>query len=187
MERTDKDLVRLTKRGDQAAFRELVERYQRKIFSVALGMVGNSDDAMDITQETFISAYRSVKNFRGDSSFYTWICRIAINLGIDMKRRNARSFNADEQEIEALEQSSGANNPESGNPRDAYFQAERREAITKAIEQLPPAQRSTIILREVDGLSYEEIASTLKISKGTVMSRLHYARKRLQGQLEPYL
>ncbi|MBZ0252350.1 MAG: sigma-70 family RNA polymerase sigma factor [Candidatus Methylomirabilis sp.] len=186
MERTDAELVRHAQKGDQDAFRALLERYERKVFSVALGMVQSPDDAMDVTQEAFISAYRSLGRFRGESTFYTWLCRIAINLAIDFKRRGARSLAVDPADLEALEAASPAvDGPE--DPNEAYFQTERREAILKAVDELPPAQRAAIILREVDGLAYEEIAQVLKISKGTVMSRLHYARKKLQARLEPYL
>lgn len=190
MERSDRDLVRACQRGDKEAFRELVERYQRKIVSVAIGMVHNPDDALEIAQETFIKAYENLGRFKGESSFYTWIYRIVVNLAIDFQRRERRHPTV------ALEDRLGP----SGEPYEDNLKEERltepsQEAqahevgdrVTEAINELTPDHKAVILLREVEGLSYDEISRVMQCSKGTVMSRLHYARKKLQKRLKDCL
>lgn len=192
MERSDQDLVRATRRGDREAFRELVERYQRKIVSVAIGMVHNPDEAMEIAQETFTKAYQNLGQFKGDSSFYAWLYRIAFNMAIDHQRREQRrpTVPLDERaggggEVigEALAQQSGIGN-------DPFKRVQSREIgarVAQAINELTPDHKAVILLREVEGLSYEEISRVMQCSKGTVMSRLHYARKKLQDKLRDCL
>ena len=192
MERSDGELVRDVRRGDREAFRELVERYQRKIVSVALGMVQNPEDAMEIAQDTFIKAYENLENFKGESSFYTWLYRIAFNRAIDFRRRERRTPTV------GLEDRPSGN--ESGERYGDFLKEERAtdpfhetesheigERVTQAIDELTPDHKAVILLREVEGLSYEEISRVMRCSKGTVMSRLHYARKKLQGKLKDCL
>ena len=189
MERSDRELVRDARHGDKEAFRELVERYQRKVLSVALGMVHNQEDALEITQETFIKAYENLNKFKGESSFYTWLYRIVVNRAIDFRRRERRHPTV------ALEDRAGTGN--AGEGYEDTLKEERlpdpdREAqaheigdrVSEAINELTPDHKAVILLREVEGLSYEEISRVMQCSKGTVMSRLHYARKKLQKKLK---
>lgn len=193
VEETDHNLVVLARNGDHQAFRLLVERYQRKVYSVTYGMVRNPEDAMDLTQDAFIKAYRNLASFQGSSSFYTWIYRIAVNLCIDHLRKNGRvqsvdyddKFKHDQDEV--ADGSSLLPSRLGGNPEKAMGRKELIEQMQQALESLSPNHRTVILLREVEGLSYEEIAQVLDISKGTVMSRLHHARKNMQTALSSYV
>ncbi len=189
MERSDQDLVRASRRGDEEAFRELVERYQRKVVAVALGMVHNRDDAVEIAQETFVKAYENLDRFKGESSFYTWLYRIVVNRAIDFQRRERRHPT-----VGLEDWSGGGENYEEvlkeERLTDPYQETESREVgarVTAAINELTPDHKAVILLREVEGLSYEEISRVMQCSKGTVMSRLHYARKKLQKRLKDFL
>lgn len=188
---SDGELVQRARDGDRDAFRELVERYQRRIATLALGMLRNREDALDVVQETFTKAYQSLDRFKGDASFYTWTYRIAVNLCIDHQRREAklpsatleprlgeRSADRAEDPLAALPDSS-----EQGDPYQRTRDAEIAQGLHRAIADLTPEHRAVILLREVDGLSYEEISRVLECPKGTVMSRLHYARRQLQERL----
>ena len=184
---SDGELVERGREGDRDAFRELVERYQRRIATLAFGMLRNREDALDVVQETFAKAYQRLDRFKGDTSFYTWTYRIAVNLCIDHQRREAKLPHA------ALEPRDGdrADDPlaalpdatEHGDPYQSTRDAEIARALATAISELTPEHRAVILLREVDGLSYEEISRVLDCPKGTVMSRLHYARRQLQERL----
>jgi RNA polymerase sigma-70 factor, ECF subfamily len=178
----DRELVQRTQDGDQDAYRVLVERYQGRIFAVAYGILHNREDAREVTQEAFIKAFRNLSGFRRDASFYTWLYRIAINLGIDFRRkayRNRETGNLDEGRLGPDVVSPITPRPV-GNPGQTLERKELREKIRSAIDQLPDDQKTVIILREVEGLSYKEIADTMNCAEGTVMSRLFYARKKLQ-------
>lgn len=188
-DRTDAELVGLAAGGDRDAFRELVERYQRRVLAVVTGMLHDREAALDVTQETFIKAFRSIGRFKGDASFYTWIYRIAVNLAIDHQRREWRRPNtvdgrhpSGEGPTEDLVERIGDDAP-AGDPFQAARDSEVRERVRAAIEELTPDHRAVILLREVEGLSYDEISRVMQCSKGTVMSRLHYARKKLQRRL----
>lgn len=193
MERSDEELAREVQQGNREAFRELVERHQRKITGLLSGMLQNPEDAMEIAQETFAKAFRSLDGFRGESSFYTWLYRIALNLAIDFRRRSRRA------PAVALQDRLGNSETDSSyedvigdeeESRDPFARARSRELgqrVSEAIEELTPEHRAVILLREVEGLSYEEISDVMQCSKGTVMSRLHYARKRLQNRLRDLL
>ncbi len=190
LERSDRELARASRGGDRDAFRELVERYQRKIISVALGMVHNRDDAVEIAQETFVKAYENLAQFKGESSFYSWLYRIVINLAIDYQRREHR------RPMVPIEERPGGGGEDMGPPlmeppsTDPYQRVKSREIgerVVQAINDLTPDHKAVILLREVDGLSYEEISRVMQCSKGTVMSRLHYARKKLQAKLRDCL
>lgn len=190
MEPSDWELVRRARDGDRSAFRTLVERYQRKIAALALGMLRNREDALDVVQETFTKAYQSLDRFKGDSSFYTWIYRIASNLCIDHQRRDSKLVYVPLDARSTDGETTGEEIPAAaleGNEPDEPFQrardAEISEGLAKAISELTPEHRAVILLREVDGLSYEEISQVLGCPKGTVMSRLHYARRQLQERL----
>jgi RNA polymerase sigma-70 factor (ECF subfamily) len=169
----------------------LVEQYQGKVAALAIGMLRNRDDALDVVQEAFTKAYQSLDRFKGDSSFYTWLYRIALNLCIDHQRRDVK--------MPQVSLDAPAERDESGPPAvqlpgdsddEPFARARNREIagrLKAAIAELTPEHRAVILLREVDGLSYEEISQVLQCPKGTVMSRLHYARRQLQAQLRELL
>jgi RNA polymerase sigma-70 factor, ECF subfamily len=188
----DLELVRRCQKGDDAAFGQLVSRYQRKVYTIALGMVKSPDDAMDIAQEAFIKIHRYVGNFQGSSSFYTWLYRIVVNLCIDHMRRSGKWVSAefdermidrehDEKEVCVLSSDLG------NNPSRTVGRRELAEQIQRAIDELPPYHSAVIIMREIEGMSYSEMAKAMRVSKGTIMSRLHHARHKLQKLLEGYL
>lgn len=186
-------LVGRAKDGDLASFRMLVERYQAKAHAVALGIVGSYEDAEDVVQEAFLKAFRSLSSFREQSSFYTWLYRIVFNLSIDLSRKSYRSAEISVESSPAVEKA--ASEPRKGNygyvshidgPDASFERAELQAGFKRALASLSPQHRAVIVLREIDGLSYEEISSVVGCSKGTVMSRLHHARKRLQAALKDY-
>lgn len=188
----DTELVERCQNGDQRAFRKLVERYQRKVYTIAFGVLRNHDDAQDVSQDAFVKVYKHLKNFQGNSSFYTWLYRIVLNLCIDRKRRAARAAQVDYDD--ALDHSPDAlgDGPTLASihidgPGKALARKELMEHMQKALEKLSEDHREILVLREVEGLSYEELAETLGIAKGTVMSRLFHARKNFQRALKRYL
>ncbi len=188
MERTDAELVRLARQGDRSAFQELVERYQRKIYAVLLGMLHDHDAAWETSQETFIKALRSLESFKGESGFYTWLYRIAVNLAIDYQRREWRRPVATGVSDDVLEsQQAVQEDLQRDDPFRRVGDREIGERVRAAIDQLTPEHRAVILLREVEGLSYDEISRVMECAKGTVMSRLHYARKKLQALLKDVL
>lgn len=185
----DVRLVELARAGDQAAFRVLVERYQRKLYGLALAMVKEPDEARDVVQEAFLKAWRSLDRFEGQAKFYTWLYRIATNLCIDRarSRRRAPKVEFDEAvdwDAREEEGSSGISPQRLGfDPGRALHDREIREQVTAALQRLSPIHRTVLLLREVEGLAYKEIAETMQCSEGTVMSRLFHARKRMQQML----
>jgi len=181
----DRELVQRVVGGEQEAYKVLVDRYQGRVFRVAYGLMRNREDARDVTQEAFIKAYRNLPNFRRDSSFYTWIYRITVNLGIDQKRKayRSRETELDEGRLTPDDAHHTGPRPMPG-PRQSLMRKQLSGRIGEAIASLPEDQRQVIVLREVQGLSYKEIAETTGIAEGTVMSRLFYARKKLQALLE---
>ena len=186
---SDWELVQQTRAGDRDAFRELVERYQRRIGALALGMLRNREDALDIVQETFARAYQNLDRFKGDAAFYTWVYRIAVNLCVDHQRRTTKQALAP---LEVDDRGAGPalalpDGPRPDQPFARARDAEIARRMHDAIRELTPEHRAVILLREVEGLSYEEISQALDCPKGTVMSRLHYARRQLQGRLRGLL
>ena len=175
------ELIDRARNGDSEAFGALVERYQRRVVGVALAVVKNQDDAIELAQETFVRAFENLKNFESRSSFSTWLYRIAANLSIDFWRREGRHVvlrGEDAQnEIERLPSLQGDSFKE-------VSRSELSERLKKALDQLTPEHRAVILLREVEGLSYDEISETLQCPRGTVMSRLHYARTHLRTILQ---
>ena len=183
----DADVVARAREGDHAAFRVLVERYQGRAYRLALRVLRDEDQAQDAVQDAFLKAYGSLDRFEGRSGFYTWLYRIVMNQCLDRKRRD-RS----DREVEWSEDLSAAvaghpegpsADPGQSGPHAEAERSELRAVVARAIQALPEDARRTVQLREIDGLSYKEIAETLGIPKGTVMSRLHYARRRLQESL----
>lgn len=183
----DEDLIRAAVAGDDAAFRELLERYKKRAYGVALGIVGDPDEAQDVVQDAFIKAYYNLKEFRFGSNFYTWFYRLLVNQAIDRWRKTARAAAVSLDETWLSEESSP---PETvafpRTPEELAGNRELSEALGRAIGALPEYHRAVIVLREVDGLAYEEIAAVLKCSVGTVMSRLHYARAKLREALSEH-
>jgi len=149
------------------------------VWRLAVRVLRDEEKARDAVQEGFLKVYRSLDRFEGRSSFYTWLYRLVLNLCLDMRRRD-RS----DREVEWSEERLPAPGEADGGPAGALERSEIRKRVAAAIETLPDVQRETLVLREVEGLSYKEIADALGISKGTVMSRLHYARKKIQRILE---
>ncbi len=181
----DRALARLAKKGDRQAFKELVSMYEGRAKAVALGIMGNRDDAEDIVQEAFVKAYRNISSFRGQSSFYTWLYRIIHNLSIDASRRAYRRYEVstdDSAKIDyAARQGSSDNYIGHVDDPDQYMRRQEiRSRFSEALSALSPEHRTVITLREIDGLSYSEISDVVGCTKGTVMSRLHHARKKLQ-------
>jgi len=186
---SDWELVQRAQAGDREAFRELVERYQRKIAALALGMLRSREDALDIVQETFTKAYQSLDRFKGDSAFYTWVYRIAHNLCVDHQRRTAKQpqLSLDAATPGEPPPLPAPDGPRPDQPFDRARDAEIARRLHEAIRELTPDHRAVILLRELEGLSYEEISQVLECPKGTVMSRLHYARRQLQARLRGLL
>ncbi|MBP2675481.1 MAG: polymerase, sigma-24 subunit, subfamily [Deltaproteobacteria bacterium] len=180
----DDELIRRTLGGDEDAFRELVERYKSRAFGVVVGIVGSRDDALDVVQESFVKAYYKLKDFRFGSNFYTWFYRLLVNQAIDRWRKTSRSGEVPLDEGWLSEE---VTPPDSfahpSTPEKLLENRELGEALQKAIAALPEHHRAVILLREVEGMAYEDIAKTLGCSQGTVMSRLHYAREKLKAAL----
>ena len=184
MELSDWQLVQKCQAGDIASFQELVSRYHQKVYMVIVGLLRNPDDAMEVAQESFFRAYRKITSFQGQSSFYTWLYRIAVNICIDHQRRQKRNpLEFRESMDEVFEQQ----NEVARDPFSDVHDRELRENILSAIDDLSPEHKAVIVLRTLEGMSYKDIGEILGCSEGTVMSRLHYARKKLQNKLSAFL
>jgi len=183
--RHDHALIERAKRGDSHAFRELVERHQRRALMLAMALVRDEQDAREVVQEAFLRVHRGLDSFQGTSSFFTWLYRIVTNLSIDLMRRPARREtdveayleHVDENDIPFLSRIDGAD------PFDAVRRQEIARRIERGLCELPPYHRGVIVMREVHGMSYEEMADAMGVSKGTIMSRLFHARQKLQRAL----
>ncbi|MFZ5877712.1 MAG: sigma-70 family RNA polymerase sigma factor [Nitrospirota bacterium] len=185
----DGPLVAKAQRGDEHAFGELVTRYRTRMYQLAYGMVNHHETAMDLTQEGFLRAYQHLAAFRGEAKFSTWLRRIVTNACLDYVRKaEHRAATASYDETRAEDEDpdgvslAGALDP----PDSGVTRWELGRAILEAMRELTPEQRAAIVLREVEEMSYEEIAKTMDCAVGTVMSRLHYARKRLQSLLREH-
>jgi RNA polymerase sigma-70 factor, ECF subfamily len=183
----DQALIERTRRGDVSAFEPLVERYRERVWRLAYNYLRDREDAWDATQEAFVRAWQALPSFRGQSAFYTWLFRIAVNVATDRARQRAaqrRAFGAErvpEEEWERVMVEQGSS------PEDMAARGEQRARLRQALDMLPEYHRTIIILSDLQGLSYREIAEVLDIPMGTVMSRLHNARKRLRRVLGPLL
>jgi RNA polymerase sigma-70 factor (ECF subfamily) len=184
----DQALVEQVQAGDKQAFDVLVLKYQNKIIQLVNRYVHDADEAKDVAQEAFIKAYRAIGRFRGDSAFYTWLYRIAINTAknylVASGRRPPRS-DIDAQDAEQYEGATGLK--EYATPERLLLKDEIQAAIATAIDELPDDLRTAIILRELEGLSYEEIAQTMECPIGTVRSRIFRARDAIDTRLKPLL
>lgn len=173
----DADLVRLCQNGDMAAFEQLFHKYQERVYGTALRMMSNKEDALDLTQEIFLKAYQNIHKFKSTSAFSTWLYRLSVNLCIDELRKRKRLANTVPLE-EAVSQAD-ANTPE-----DYAISKDRERQVWEALNSLKEKERAIIILRDMEGLSYKEIAEVFKCSLGRVKSRLHEARQSLKAILE---
>src|SRR5438132_363782 len=178
------ELVKQCQRGDSTAFDELVVRYRTRVFGMIYNMVHNEQDAWDLAQDGFVKAWKSIDRFRGQSAFYTWLYRIVTNVGIDWLRKkqiHAESEfdeNVGLSDVEPAARTAPRADPL---PSQKMEQREIRARIDEAIAKLSPEHRSVIVLKEMQDLQYNEIAEVMNCSIGTVMSRLFYARKKLQA------
>jgi RNA polymerase sigma-70 factor (ECF subfamily) len=176
----DVALVKASQRGDTVAFEQLVRRHADKIYARAFSMVRNEEEATDLAQETWVKGWQRLKQFHGDASFVTWMTRITINLCLDhlrkQKRQRAESIEHLDEEFGGVERQMPV---VTVNPTERLERAELRARIDRALGQLTDAHRTVLILHEFEGLEYKEIATRMKCSIGTVMSRLFYARRRM--------
>lgn len=186
----DLELVDKARGGDHQAFRTLYDRYRRRAYALAFGMLKNQDDALDVVQEGFIKAHRYLDKFEGNSSFYTWLYRIVYNLCVDHMRKRKRARHVDFDDAIAHHEEDAPVGEESllpsvlgANPHKSLARAEIREQIQAALDTLSDNHRSVLVMRELEGLSYEEMAQVMQCSKGTIMSRLFHARKNMQRRL----
>jgi RNA polymerase sigma-70 factor (ECF subfamily) len=181
----DRALVERCQKGDQSAFEELVILYRGKVYAMTLNMIRNDADAWDLSQEVFVKAWKALPKFENRSAFYTWLYRITHNVTYDfMRKKKIRTEGEfDEAVGHAAEPGAPTAPREIERPDSAMERGELRGKIAEAIENLSPDHREVILLKELDGLSYQEIADSVSCSIGTVMSRLFYARKKLQAAL----
>jgi RNA polymerase sigma-70 factor (ECF subfamily) len=187
VEPDDRVLVKRCQAGDSSAFNDLVLRYRNKAFMMIYGMVQNEQDAWDLAQEGFLKAWRSIHRFKGESSFYTWLYRIMTNVTIDALRRKGIHGEAEfDDRIAPANVDPGSRTTPSAVPLPhvKLEQNEIRQRIDEAIRKLSPEHRAVIVMKEIEDLQYSEIAEILNCSLGTVMSRLFYARKKLQILLQ---
>ena len=185
---TDQQLVARVQKGDTRAFDMLVLKYQHKILGLIGRYVRDADEAMDVAQEAFLKAYRAIDRFRGDSAFYTWIYRIAINTAknhLVATSRRPPGGDIDAQEAEQYDSAAGLR--EYDTPERLLLKDEIQATIAQAIELLPDDLKTAITLRELEGMSYEEIAQTMECPIGTVRSRIFRARDAIDSSLKPLL
>ncbi len=184
----DQELVRRVQNGEKAAFDILVRKYEHKLANVIGRYIRDPGEVLDVAQEAFIKAYRALPNFRGDSAFYTWLYRIAINTAKNhLVASNRRPPNDDIDAQDAEQFESGGGLKEYATPERMALQSELASTIQAAIDDLPEELRTAIVLRELDGLSYEEIASAMDCPIGTVRSRIFRARDAIDNRIRPLL
>ena len=185
---SDQQLVQRVQAGEKSAFDLLVRKYQHRVLKLVSRFVSDAAEAEDVAQEAFIKAYRALASFRGDSAFYTWLYRIAINTAknaLVSNRRRPVDFDLDLQDPEQYDRH--ARLKEGDTPEGVLLTEEIRSVVEKAMEQLPEDLRTAIVLRELEGLSYEEIAEAMDCPVGTVRSRIFRAREAIDKKLKPLL
>jgi RNA polymerase sigma-70 factor (ECF subfamily) len=183
----DRELILQAQKGDKAAFRRLVDRHQRRAFSIAYGLVRDDNDAREIVQDAFLRVFRGLDTFQNNSSFFTWLYRIVTNLAIDLMRKPGRK-GAELDESRAIDEDAAQDFPlmsriDGADPIDVLRRKEIAKRVQAALDDLPPYHRGVILMREVEGMSYEEMAQAMNVSKGTIMSRLFHARQKMQKAL----
>jgi RNA polymerase sigma-70 factor (ECF subfamily) len=185
----DQQLVERVQRGDKRAFDLLVNKYQRKLGRLLSRFIRDPSEVEDVTQEAFIKAYRALPNFRGDSAFYTWLYRIGINTAknhlVAMGRRAPTSTEMDAEEAENLE--SGDQLRDLNTPENQMMSRQVGDTVNQTLQELPEELRTALTLREIEGLSYEEIATAMQCPVGTVRSRIFRAREAVAAKLKPLL
>lgn len=185
---TDQELVEKVQRGDKNAFNLLVTRYQHKVAHLVSRYVKNSGDVADVTQEAFIKAYRALPNFRGDSAFYTWLYRIAVNSAKNYLVAQGRKPPANDVDAEEADYFDGSDAlKEQNSPERSLMSEQLEKVLFDTVEQLPEDLRMAITLRELEGLSYEDIAHVMNCPVGTVRSRIFRAREAIDKVLQPML
>ena len=178
--RTEHDLIERAGRGDADAFEQLLSAQEGRMYAVALRMCGNREDAQDCMQEAMIRIYRAISSFKGQSSFSTWVYRVTMNSCLDeLRRRKARTATS----LDAMVENGFAPTDESDTPERHTLQAEQRRLLEKTIAELPEDMRAAIVLRDIQGCSYDEIAQVLETNVGTIKSRISRGRERLRGIL----
>ena len=187
----DEELVRRCAGGDREAFNDLVLKYQQKVFSVAYRFVGDPEEANDLAQEIFTAAYQNLKSFRGDSKFSTWLFQIATNRGKNrfkyLKRRGFFMNKGSSDTDDEGDQFNRALPDQTANPEELLSGNQIRRAVVEAINELEPDHKEIVILRDIEGLSYDEIARILNLPEGTTKSRLHRARMVVKEKLKKVL
>ena len=181
-------LVAALKRKDEAAFATLVQHYQKRLFGIAYGITLDREESLDIVQESFVRVFQKIDGFRGDAGIATWLYRITVNLSLNWKRRWKRRLRRFHVSLETEETAeSKALRDDREVPDSIYLGGELEHHFRQALTALPEALRSAFVLKELEGLSYEEIGRILNVKKGTVSSRLFNARQRLKNSVKPYL
>lgn len=186
----DVDLVRASQDGSLAAFDELIRRYQQRVYATVYHMTSNHEDADDLTQESFIKAFKALKRFKGDSSFYTWVYRIAVNRTINfLKQRKRKSYHMslNDMDLQVEKHADLLMFISDKTPRRDVRLNELQEQMNKAMQKLSETHRLTVTLHDIQGMSHEEIGKIMDCNTGTVRSRLFYARQQLQALLSEYL
>ncbi len=185
----DETLVARVQHGDASAFDFLVERYKERLYATVYHMTANHEDANDLVQEAFIKAFKSLGNFKRESSFYTWIYRIAVNRTINhlKRRKNKNHFSLDDIDAHIQTDPDFVELMSHVTPRREVGLTELQEKLNEALQKLSEAHRAVVIMHDVQGMTHADIAKVMKCSEGTVRSRLFYARQQLQGLLSDYL
>lgn len=185
----DEALVFRTQRGNPAAFDVLVERYKERLYATVYHMTSNHEDANDLVQDTFIKAYKSIQSFKGRSSFYTWIYRIAVNRTINFlkRRRNKTQYSLDDMDSAIHTDPDLVEMMSHVTPRREVGLNELQERLNEALQKLSEAHRAVVTMHDIQGMTHADIAKVMKCSEGTVRSRLFYARQQLQALLSDYL
>ena len=185
---TDKEIIERVKGGEKEAYDLLVLKYQQRVINLISRFVKNHSDALDVSQETFIKAYRALPNFRGESAFYTWLYRIAVNTAKNHLTVQSRKITKSDYDVAEIEQIEGNMSlTEQTTPESLLVKDELQETILKTIENLPEDLKSAIMLREIEGLSYEGIAEVMECPVGTVRSRIFRAREMIDSKIKPLL
>lgn len=189
-EHSEKALVLESRKGNLAAFDELIRRHQARVYTTIYHMTFNREDADDLTQETFIKAYKALKSFKGDAAFYTWIYRIAVNKTINFLKQRRRKFNhlsLNENDPADEGRGIGRKFVSEHTPRRDIQLKELQEKLNEAMQKLSEAHRLVVTLHDIQGMPHEEIGKIMDCNTGTVRSRLFYARRQLQAYLSDYL
>ena len=185
----DAELVLKSQQGDVRAFDELVERYHGKIYGLTYNMTSNREDAEDLTQEVFVKAFEALPRFKGNSSFYTWLYRIAVNKTINYrkKRNRKRALSLDQFDQEIKMDEAYHDLTAKGSPLRSISLSELQEKLNEALQKLSEKHRTVVVMHDMQGIPHEEIAKVVKASVGTVRSRLFYARRQMQAELTEFM